>query len=88
MNTIWKYPLALVDHMQGMVMPTGAEVLSVAMQHGVPTLWAQVDTDTQSICTRLFIVVGTGHAIPEVPLKFVGTVMDGPFVWHVFEALR
>lgn len=85
MKVIWKYPLALVDHMQVVIMPTGAEVLSVAIQHGVPTLWAQVDT--KPICTRLFVVVGTGHRLPEVPLKFIGTVIDGRFVWHVFEAL-
>lgn len=37
--------------------------------------------------TRRVQVFGTGHDIPTSigPHRFVGSTMDGPFVWHIFE---
>ena len=87
MTTVYKYPLALRDGKQTIAMPSGARVLTVADQRGEPTLWAQVDTDSQ-VCSRAFVVVGTGHPISTRygdSLIYVGTAFCGGFVWHVYE---
>lgn len=34
---------------------------------------------------RRFIVVGTGHPLPAGSLRYHGTAMDGPLVWHLIE---
>lgn len=88
MRTIWKYNLSRTD-LQKIQMPIDAELLYVDNQGG-PTLWALVDTDNPSV-ERLICIVGTGHPIPgpEISGRFayayVGSVLDGPFVWHIFD---
>lgn len=86
---IWKYPLRIKD-VNFVKMPEGAKVLSVAIQNGTLCLWAMVDT-SQIIKERAFKIIGTGHPInfddPASELSFIGTVIDGQFVWHVFELL-
>lgn len=82
-STIWKYPL--VSH--GVIsinMPQGAEVLSAQMQLGFVTLWALVGPRTVYEM-RTFLVVGTGNALPPANLSHISTILDGPYVWHVFE---
>lgn len=83
---IWKYPIERKDR-QVVRIPAPARVLSAAIQNGKLCIWALVDTD----CDELNVTVnisGTGHVIAaptEVVLaRYVGTVMDPPFVWHVF----
>ena len=82
---IFKYPLEKLDTDQRVDMPQGAKVRHTGMQNGRITIWADVNAD-QAPETRRFIVRGTGHDIRE-GAEFVGTVMDGPFVWHLFEML-
>lgn len=86
MNTIYKYPLAVLDE-QEVSMPGSAVVLCVQIQagHG-PCLWARVNTEF-SLEKRTFLIVGTGNPFPESkrPPVYIGTVQQGPFVWHVFE---
>lgn len=33
---------------------------------------------------RRVLVVGTGHQIPTTAIQHLGSVLDGPFVWHLF----
>lgn len=84
-QTIWKYELGAATVL---MMPKGAEVLSVASQNNTPHLWAVVD-ETQEKEERAFLIIGTGHLVPNKPLKFIGTVLthDGALVLHVFEIL-
>ena len=65
-------------------MPKGATVLSVANQQDTLCLWAMVDPAAPEVF-REFDVLGTGKAIPEWERVFIGTVLIGQFVWHVFE---
>lgn len=68
-------------------MPTGATVLHVGIQRRIITLWALVDPDANP-SIRHFAVVGTGHPAPDADEgRYIGTVSEGPFVWHVFEGL-
>lgn len=87
MNRIYKYQVFLGSPTE-IGLPVGAEILSVGMQGRCIQMWARVDTDRSlDRETRRFHVFGTGHDLPEVPLRFLGTVLQngGEFVWHVFE---
>lgn len=84
---IYKYPLSLREAKTLVKMPRDAVVRHVGMQNGDVTIWAEVLPDNPTV-TRTFHVFGTGHPITTEPgsTDFVGTVFDGPFVWHVFDA--
>lgn len=82
MQTIWKYPLELGAN--NLSMPRASSVLSVHRQGESLCMWAIVDENRISV-TRKFVVVGTGHPLPDGLTKFIGTVVIDPFVWHVFE---
>jgi len=84
---IWKYELSVTD-MQRVMMPPGAELLSVANQGGTLCLWAKVDADLPPTDEVWIEIIGTGNEIPTdmgIDRNFIGTVLQNPFVWHVFE---
>lgn len=68
-------------------MKAGAEILFVgaSMEDDrlTPTIWAKVDIDAGD-CFRRFVLVPTGRAMPP-NLKYLGTALTSPFVWHVHE---
>lgn len=86
MLDIWKYRLDEVD--KSVVAPRGAVALGVALQHGIPTLWMEVDP-TQGIRDRFhFILVGAGSR--EVPAvagrRHLGIVIaESGIVLHAYE---
>lgn len=83
---VWKFPLT--EPVQVVYMPAGATVLTVATQHGQPTIWALVDA-SQPTEARRFFAVGTGmDFLPHPSDKYVGTAHDVEgqgLVFHVFE---
>ena len=84
MVEVWKFPLTSGPGLVNIAMPVGHEILSVGIQDGI-MLWARVETTAEPQRVG-FIVVGTGHPAPGFNEGlFVGTVFDGPFVWHVFK---
>lgn len=85
MKTIWKFILAPDITLD---LPRGAEILSVREQGGNICLWALVDPQADQT-TRRFVVIGTGHAVPDGPLWFLGTahLAGGQLDFHVFECL-
>lgn len=85
MTTIWKYPL--LDNICTIMMPLGAKVLHVEIQHEVPCLWALVNPEVITE-PRHFQVISTGHPIEFPTDKFIGTFLtsNGKFVFHVFES--
>lgn len=84
MKTIYKYPIQLANF-QRVAMPAGADILSCAMQNGVLCLWAVVDPTLNVKDDKFICINGTGNEITEDVKKFIGTVFDRNFVWHVFE---
>ena len=89
MTAIWKYELLIEDHVE-IMMPAGAEILCVQVQHGTPMLWAKVDQSAPSEARRFF-VKGTGHSFTALqnrfPHRYVGTFQYGvDLVFHVFES--
>ena len=84
MKTIWKYALDLRDE-QSPLIPRGAELLSVHMQDGTPTVWALVDPKAERV-PREIAIRGTGNpALLPDAARFLGTVLDRAYVWHVFD---
>jgi hypothetical protein len=87
MKQIWKWSL-LPQNQINISMPKSSEILCVQTQHGVPQLWALVDSK-KPIETRVFAVYGTGHAMPDEVGNYLGTcqLQGGEYVFHVFEVL-
>ena len=88
MTSIWKFPLSVDDRSYAVVlMPREATVISAQMQLGRLCVWAHVDTNAV-VEKRTFRVFGTGWEMPsdftEI-YRFIATVQDEPFVWHVYE---
>jgi len=86
-DTIYKYPLAQKDR-QIIDMPSGAECLSVHLQNGDVCLWALVNKAQASTDRVVIRIVGTGNPFDRNGLTFIGTVIQGPFVWHVFREVQ
>lgn len=86
MKTIYKFPLQTVDR-QVLSMPGSARILCAMNQHGLVTIWAEVDS-SMSKEDRTFWIVGTGSNMPNVPLIYIGSVSQPPFIWHVYEEQR
>jgi len=78
---ILKYRLSGAER-QTIEMPVGATILSVQVQHESICIWAEVEDYTSA--GRTFRIVGTGNEVPE-QCKYVGTVQQEPFVWHIYE---
>lgn len=91
MKTIWKYPLDVTD-VQIIELPDKAEILTVGNQGGMICLWALVSPNTNPTC-RTIEIIGTGNPVEDLPAeyasrKFIGTVSQSPFIWHVFERIE
>jgi hypothetical protein len=85
-RTIWKY--VLDGDSPVLEMPNGAQVVSFALQHDTPCLWAIVDPDAPRVGRR-FRVVGTGWRF-EWPMLLSVTyrgMVQAPngLVWHLLE---
>jgi hypothetical protein len=89
MKRVYKYQLGMRGTSQIIDMPAGAELLAVQVQHDVPCIWALVNLDNP-MTQREFLIVGTGHNLPERYGGHVGTFQldGGSFVFHVFECSR
>jgi hypothetical protein len=67
--------------------PFGSAIISAAIRNGRPALYVEKPTqprnDRQAEISTFF--VGTGHDFdcPE-NYRFIATLSDGPFMWHVF----
>lgn len=82
MKTIHKYPLFITDA-QILPVQVNAKPLHVDNQNGQLTLWMEVET-TESILARTICIVGTGNKIPSEAVRYVGSAIISPFVWHVY----
>lgn len=82
---IWKYPIELADFVI-IEMPEGAEILTAQMQYGKLCLWALVDCEPElPKLNREIEIIGTGNSIIEAPRRYIATVQQDIFVWHIFE---
>lgn len=84
-KTIWKYEVPSLASFH-LLMPEGAQVLTVQVQHGVPALWCVAEPDAPQKL-RWFEMRGTGHPVGDVG-DYISTIQlhDGGLVLHVFHA--
>lgn len=81
---IWKYKLEIIDT-QVIEMPGAVRLLSVQMQGHDLCLWALVDPNADK-AERVISIVGTGYDIEmSEASQYIGSAIDGVFVWHVFD---
>ena len=83
---IFKYQLEITDE-QTVLMPIGANILSLQLQNGIPCVWALVD-EISGDEERTFFTYGTGNPIDpfsKSERKFLGTYqLNNGLVFHVF----
>lgn len=90
MKSIWKFNLKIDDDIQTILMPKGADILTADLQHGKPTIWAEVNPEAEKE-SRRFWILGTGQNIPKsiFERQYIGTFQIvgsvGSLVGHVFE---
>lgn len=81
---IFKYVLTN-RHTTAVNLPKDSVVLHAALQGTEICLWAKVDTD-KPLEKRYFSVVGTGWDV-EDNMCYIGTIHEGPYVWHIMEVV-
>ena len=83
-KVIWKYRLG--TSVENIKMPRDAKILSVEVQYDSIAIWAIVDPE-EILVVRNFLVIGTGHFLEEelFDFPFIGTVLLGTFVFHIFD---
>lgn len=86
MKTIWKYPLDVKIN-QTIELRVGAKIICCKMQSHQLMLWAEFDTEVERTETRTIMIVGTGHPINATAYKYIESVLDGSYVWHIYEVL-
>ena len=89
-KTIWKYQLPR-DGQTIEIHDRIVEVLHIAAQDGMPTLWAIVDPDRPRDGYTEVVAWGTGWPLDEIfyETDYWGTCEDGyGYVWHYFAATR
>lgn len=80
MKTVHTYKLKST-----MFLPEEADILTVQVQQGIPTLWALVDLQNE-LEYRMIRVVNVGEEVKE-NMKYINTFTEGLFDWDVYEKL-
>lgn len=85
MMRIFKYPLINIES-QEVKHPANWRPLHVGMQSGRITIWAEVDPDEneEEEEKSVILIIPTGGTVPP-DIRYLGTALDGPYVWHVYE---
>lgn len=86
MKSIWKFACRVETEFT-VSMPSGAQILCVQVQNGIPCVWAICDVSAL-LTTRAFALFGTGHPfITDERFVYVGTFQlhDGGLVFHLFD---
>lgn len=85
--TIYKYKLDQCESGVQMyiLMPKGAEILTVALQNEEPVIWAKVNTNEYST-RRILVPYYTGQEFWHSGSKYIGTWELNGLVWHLFDA--
>jgi len=92
MKQIWKYKLKMVDGVQEIEMPSGAEIIHADFQNKKPYIWAMINGTAEKTVRKLQIF-GTGEVVYQEELvedksmKHISTSVINNYVWHIFEIL-
>lgn len=81
MKSIWKFPIDITDE-QILDVPIGWKPLTIMSQHGQLCIWAEVDVMAKQ--QVIVSVLGTGNPRTGIEGEYIGSVITGPFVWHIY----
>lgn len=84
MKTVYKYQLEATFDLQTVRIPAMAGIITFQSQHGIPTFWAIVDPQEESI-SRQFCLRATGQPIDLDGFWCWGTAQFDDLVFHLFE---
>lgn len=88
MRTIYKFQFFVADEVKIEIVGL-LQILSIGNQspgNNRLTLWAMVDTHAKANVITLRLI-GTGNPVSDKVYRdgrFITTVKDDPFIWHVF----
>ena len=92
MRTIYKY--AVEPTHAGpteITLPVGSIPLAVDVQDHVIFVWIEQarQSNADEVQKHTFHVLGTGWDMPDTDARmdYIGTVFQGPFVWHIYHTL-
>lgn len=81
-RTVFKYP---ISRARATRLCLSGPIVHIGLQDdGVERLMVWAEANVHQPKTRIFEVFGTGHTVPE-EAEHVCSVIDGPFVWHIYE---
>jgi hypothetical protein len=89
MTTVWKeyfYPDSARDSVYEVSIPSprGSIPISVGVQDGRVCVWFETDPQEPVVSSFTLSIVGTGFGKVPEGKRFLGTVIDGRYVWHVY----
>lgn len=86
-QTIWKIALKHTA-VQEITIPADAEILTAREQGIDICIWFRCDPTNPAKRRSVIAICGTGHAAPSADeSKYLGTVILGALVFHVFERI-
>ena len=88
MTIIYKYQIDRTDRTE-VPIREGARIIHAGLDPQERLcVWAEVDP-YMSISPRFIHVIGTRNPMPsDVALGYIMSVLDSPFVWHVYEEIE
>jgi hypothetical protein len=86
MDMIGKIQLNYVDSYQEITLPHKAKILSLQDQDGVPCIWALGDFSDEGYkrWAKVYKLPTGRLCYPLDNVRYIGTLQEGPFVWHYF----
>lgn len=83
MRKILKHLIRLTEE-QLLELPSGSTLLHVAYKGDQLYLWVEVPESSDSTDTYIIKVVGTGALTNLYEYRYLGTVHQKSFVWHIY----
>jgi len=83
MKAIWKFEIP-IESAFSLSMPRASEIIAFQTQKNRAYIWAIVFTNMCSVL-RKFEMYGTGYGLRPNPGRYIGTIQNGGYVWHLFE---
>ncbi len=84
MKSIWKYSLD-AENEQTLSLPKGAKIIHTGLDpSGTLCIWAEVNIDEAERASIAIYIYGTGHPIKADVQRHLGSLVVGPYVWHVY----
>jgi len=88
-NVIYKYEERVGSDTTILQLPIGAKILTTQVQNNIIYFWIQINPSEVEIEQRVIRKIATGQKFDSTKTEhiYVGSVQQGPYVWHYFEVL-